>query len=62
MLNAQIVSENAPAVIKILCNPKDLSQVIGHKRKNLIELKRDYPNIMVVAEEGVAQMTLKCYT
>jgi radical SAM superfamily enzyme len=60
MLNTQNVTVNDPSVIKILCNPKDLSQVIGHKRKNILELKRNYPNIMVVADENVEQMSLKC--
>ncbi len=49
-----------PSVIKILCNPKDLSQVIGHRRRNLLELKMDYPNIIIAADEAVEQMTLKC--
>ncbi len=60
ILNTQNVTVNDSSVIKILCNPKDLSQVIGHKRKNLIELKRDYPSIMVVADDSVEQMTIKC--
>jgi histone acetyltransferase (RNA polymerase elongator complex component) len=60
MLSTQNITVKDTSVIKILCNPKDLSQVIGHKRKNLIELKINYPNIMVVADESVEQMTLKC--
>jgi radical SAM superfamily enzyme len=59
MLSTQNITVNDTSVIKILCNPKDLSQVIGHKRMNLIELKSNYPNIMVVAEDSVEQMTLK---
>jgi histone acetyltransferase (RNA polymerase elongator complex component) len=60
MLSTQKATVNDTSVIKILCNPKDLSQVIGHKRKNITELKRNYPNIMVVADGSVEQMTLKC--
>ncbi len=59
ILKTQSVTVDDPAVIKIICNPKDVSQVIGHKRGNLIELRRDYPNIMVVAEDDVEPMTLK---
>ena len=58
MLNTQNVPLHDSTVIKILCNPKDLSQVIGHNRSNLIALKKDYPNIRVVADAGVEQMSL----
>ena len=58
MLNIQNVTINEQSIIKILCNPKDLSQVIGHKRKNLMELKRNYTNIKIVTDECVEQMTL----
>jgi radical SAM superfamily enzyme len=59
MLSEHRVITDEPAVIKILCNPKDLSQVIGHKRRNLIELKSDYPNIMIVADHSIKQMSLQ---
>jgi radical SAM superfamily enzyme len=60
MLSTQNVTVHDTSVIKILCNPKDLSQVIGHKRGNILELKRDYPNIIIEADEGVEQMTIQC--
>lgn len=52
---------NDDFLIKIMCNPKDLSQVIGHKRRNLIELKKDYPNIQVISDQGMKPMTIKCF-
>jgi len=45
--------------IKILCNPKDLSQVIGHKRKNLLKLKKDYNNLEVIADSNIRPMELE---
>lgn len=44
--------------IKILCNPKDISQVIGHKRKNITELKKVYHNIEIIADSNVRPLTL----
>ena len=44
--------------IKILCNPKDLSQVIGHKRKNFLELKKEYPNLQIIPDSKIRQMAL----
>lgn len=45
--------------INILCNPKDLSQVIGHKRSNLIELKREYPLIQVIPDKCIGTMKIE---
>ena len=63
-MNKQDVSlatnKKNPPDITILCNPKDLSQVIGHKRSNIIELKRDYPKLRVQADENIKPMTIKC--
>jgi radical SAM superfamily enzyme len=48
-----------PSAIKILCNPKDLSQVIGHKRTNLITLQRVFPKIQVMPDISIKPMTVK---
>ena len=48
------------AVIKILCHPKDLSQVIGHNRSNLTELKKVYRQLQVTADSRIKPMTLEC--
>ncbi len=55
--------ENAAAAssIRILCHPKDLSQVVGHKRRNIIELKKEYPNIRIAAQEEISPMTIACF-
>lgn len=49
---------NESSQIKVLCNPKDLSQVIGHKRKNITELKKNYHNIKISADSNVRPLTL----
>ncbi|MFT4145395.1 MAG: radical SAM protein, partial [Mobilitalea sp.] len=63
-MNRQVVSlvmdKKNPPDITILCNPKDLSQVIGHKRFNIIELKKEYPKLQVVSDENIKPMTVKC--
>lgn len=46
--------------ITILCNPKDLSQVIGHKRRNIIELEKEYYHLHVVPDERIRPMTIEC--
>ncbi len=43
----------------ILCNPKDLSQVIGHKRRNILELKRNYPKLKIVPDKRIRPMTIE---
>ena len=48
--------------IKILCNPADLSQVIGHKRKNILKLEKEYQNIQVIADGNIMPMMLKFLT
>lgn len=60
MLSEQSTIINKDTVIKILCNPKDLSQVIGHKRMNMTTLKRDFPNIQVVPDKSIKPMTIQC--
>lgn len=45
--------------ILILCNPKDLSQVVGHKRRNILELKNDFPHLRIIPDQGVGPMTLE---
>ena len=45
--------------IIILCNPKDLSQVVGHKRRNILELKNDFPHLRIIPEQSVSPMTLE---
>jgi Histone acetyltransferase len=51
---------NKNSDITILCNQKDLSQIIGHKRKNMIELNKEYPQLHVVVEERIPPMTFEC--
>jgi len=46
--------------ITLLCNPKDLSQVVGHNRSNIIELKKEYPYIKVIPDERIEPMVVKC--
>lgn len=46
--------------IKILCNPKDLSQVIGHKRMNMFALVKEFPQIHIVPDERINPMTIEC--
>ncbi len=45
--------------ITILCNPKDLSQVIGHNRRNILELRKNYPKLRIVPAEHICPMTLE---
>lgn len=45
--------------ITILCNPKDLSQVIGHKRSNILEIKKSFPKLQVKPEKSIPPMTLE---
>ncbi len=45
--------------ILFLCNPKDLSQVIGHKRRNILELKKDYPHLRVIPDQRIRPMKLE---
>ncbi|MDF2514307.1 MAG: histone acetyltransferase [Herbinix sp.] len=45
--------------IKILCNPRDLSQVIGHKRRNMITLQKEFPQLQVVPDESIHPMSVK---
>ncbi len=59
-LSALSLSLDKQTNIKILCNPKDLSQVIGHKRKNMLELKKEFPQIQVVPNEGIRSMMIEC--
>ena len=56
-LNTQDFS--ASSNIIILCNPKDLSQVIGHKRSNMIELQYKFPHIQVKPDVSVNPMALE---
>jgi len=44
--------------IEILCNPKDLSQVIGHKRRNMLELEGEFPQLQVIPDERIRPMTV----
>jgi radical SAM superfamily enzyme len=60
ILHAQNTIVNEQSVIKFLCNPKDLSQVIGHNRKNLIKLKREFPKLQVVPDQRIKPMTIEC--
>ncbi len=46
--------------ITIRCNPKDLSQVIGHKRSNILMLERDFQKILVVPDNQIPLMKINC--
>ncbi|MDF2544154.1 MAG: radical protein [Herbinix sp.] len=48
------------STINIRCNPKDLSQVIGHKRKNMVFLEKTYPYIQIVPDKLVKPMRIEC--
>ncbi len=56
----QVIDLENPSDITILCNPKDLSQVIGHKRFNIIELKKEYPKLQILSNQNIKPMTVKC--
>ncbi len=45
--------------ILILCNPKDISQVVGHKRRNILELKNDFPHLRIIPDQSISPMTLE---
>lgn len=45
--------------ILILCNPKDISQVVGHKRRNILELKKDFPHLRVIRDQSIGPMQLE---
>lgn len=55
-----VMNEENPSDITFLCNPKDLSQVIGHKRFNIIELKKEYPKLQILSDQNIKPMTVKC--
>lgn len=59
-LNVPGIGVNGSSNIKILCNPRDLSQVIGHKRRNMLELKKEFQRLQVVADEHILPMTVEC--
>lgn len=44
----------------ILCNPRDLSQVIGHKWRNIIALENEFLHLQVVPDERISPMTIEC--
>lgn len=57
-LNIQYDQQDRPQPIKILCNPVDLSQVIGHKRSNILELTKMFPLLQVIPDKNVKLMTI----
>ncbi len=59
MLSFQSASLNNPEEKTILCNPKDLSQVIGHNRRNMVILEKVYPQIKVIPDEHIQPMTIE---
>jgi radical SAM superfamily enzyme len=56
--NGSVIDVNAE--IKVHCNPKDLSQVIGHKRSNLNLLEREFPKLHVIPKEGIKPLKIEC--
>ena len=57
--NIQYDQQDRPQPIKILCNPADLSQVIGHKRSNILELAKMFPLLQVIPDKNVRLMTIE---
>jgi radical SAM superfamily enzyme len=55
-LNAQDLTPYSNIII--LCNPKDLSQVIGHKRRNMLELQELF-HLQVKTDIRIKPMTLE---
>ncbi len=53
-------SQDKEANIIILCNPRDLSQVIGHKRRNILELKKEFRNLQIIPDERISSMAIEC--
>lgn len=45
--------------IIVLCNPKDISQVVGHNRRNLLQLKEAYPRLKIKPDFGIHPMKLE---
>ncbi len=50
---------SSSTAITILCNPRDLSQVIGHKRSNILKFKKSFPKLQVKPEKSIRPMTLE---
>jgi radical SAM superfamily enzyme len=57
-LSAPGTSIDKSSVIEILCNPRDLSQVIGHRRSNILRLEKEYPKVRVISSVQVKPMTI----
>jgi histone acetyltransferase (RNA polymerase elongator complex component) len=55
-LSTQFATADRLSNITILCNPKDLSQVIGHKRKNILEFKKEFQSIHIVPDDHIPLM------
>ena len=47
--------------IELKCHPRDLSQVIGHHRVNLLSLRKNYPKLRIVTDKSISPMTLALY-
>ena len=59
LLQAQTPLSDSETEFHILCNPRDLSQVIGHKRSNLTQLKAEYPYIRIIPDKQISPMKLE---
>ncbi len=59
-LNALSNTPDQYLPITILCNPKDLSQVIGHNRKNMVILEKMFSKFQIMPDESIMPMTIEC--
>ena len=59
-LNALSNTPDQYLPITILCNPKDLSQVIGHNRKNIVILEKMFSKFQIMQDESIIPMTIEC--
>ncbi len=58
-LYAPASSLDKDANLTILCNPKDLSQVIGHKRRNILALNKEFRNLHIGPDERIRSMEIE---
>jgi len=59
-IKASLSDKDTPSSLTVLCNPKDLSQVIGHKRSNIIALEQEHVHIQVKPDERIMPMIIEC--
>ncbi len=62
ILSTQKPTMDWQSKISILCNPRDLSQVIGHKRRNVTLLLQEYPQLQIITDNKIKPMTIEYLT